>query len=535
MEQELYELKDLLEELKKRRTHESSTYKPLPKQLDFHKSTKWCRLAFGGNRSGKSRAAAQEIFWWFDESHPHQSTPKSPRIWVISAEYRTIYEGIWTHLKNVIPAWTIERIGPKVPNWDIPSFIESKKGARIDFISAQGGDDTRRKIQAAEIDLASIDEEVQGELITELEMRLVTRGGRFNVSATLVESEDWLLEFEAKAEANDPDIFITRLDSRDNKYNNEAALKRVMGKLSKEEYDVRILGKSRAISGIIYNSWRPEIHEVNPFTIPLSWTRVLIFDPGFRVAAALWVAVSPENYYTAYREMYLYNTSLPEIVAFWRRAEGWDFYNAPETTPEGFKQPGYEIRINDEPQFAVSGIWEPGPNIENIIYRICDPAGFRHHPDGSVGVAIRLANEYDLHFIPGESKDKGVNIEDARQLLIPDLTGRPRFTVFNILEKFIWERRKYRFKGDKYDRNRDTAPDRPIKRDDHLMNCFEYFASAKLIHRPPATDNQYWDKLARTPEEGIKFPKDSRDFKLRLRKARMRVRKEEYMRGIIDG
>jgi len=185
---QLAELVSTLEAIQERQQHASVTYDPLPKQKLFHESPCWCRMAFGGNRSGKSRCTGQESYWYFSHTHPYQETPKKCRIWVLSAEYRTIFEGIWTHLKNVIPPWDIAKVGPKVPNWDVPSYVESKNGSRIDFISAQGGGkDARKKLQAAEIDLLVIDEEISGELWLELQMRLVTRGGKIIISATLVE------------------------------------------------------------------------------------------------------------------------------------------------------------------------------------------------------------------------------------------------------------------------------------------------------------------------------------------------------------
>jgi hypothetical protein len=466
---------------------------------------------FGGNRSGKSRSSAQEIFWWFDQSHPYQQTPKSPRIWVLSVEYRTIYEGIWSHLKNVIPDWTIAKIGPKIPGWDIPTYVESKKGARIDFISAIGGDDTRRKLQSAEIDLLSIDEEVGGELWTELQMRLLTRGGRVVVSATLVESEDWLLNLEDEAESGakenlkETGVSLFRLDTTLNKYNNQELLGRIFKNLSEEEKEVRIYGKRRRSVGLVYNSYNSDIHEIAPFPIPPTWTRVMAFDPGWRIAAALWIAIGPENQKVAYREMYLANVSLGEIVKFIRASEGYIFD-------------------------ADRKIWIESDNFENIDLRLIDPSAFRHLEDGSLGVGYQLSNDFDLNFASGYN-DKRTNVEDVRSWLDkrigPEGQKTPELMVFKTLEYFKKERSKYRLNPDKSKRDKDQATDRPLKKDDHLMNCLEYLASARPYYRPAQTYKDKFKEQISKKAEDVEWP-DNRLQKIKLIRERNKLLIDDY-------
>lgn len=490
---------ELLEELNKRKKHASQTYNPLdnqPQQLAYHKDDAWCRLLFGGNRSGKSRGAAQEIYWFFSESHPYLTTPSAPRIWVLSAEYRTIFEGIWTHLKNVIPPWSIAKVGSKLPNWDIPSYITSKTGARIDFISAQGGEETRKRLQAAEIDLLAIDEEVGGELWIELQARLVTRGGKVIVSATLIESEDWLLDLEEQAKQGSTDVKIFRLDSRKNTFNNAAAMQRFMSNLSAEEQDVRIYGRSRKMSGLVYANWS-DLNDIEPFPIPDGWTKAMCLDPGHRTAAALWIAINDRQQAIAYREMYLHNCELIDVANFIQEAE------------QG----------------------------ERIDFRYCDPAGFKHHDDGSVGVAIQMAQDYGIYFIPASSRNKDQNIEDVRRWLHKDLTGIPGFRIFNTLQNFKLERRKYRFPKDKGNRDRAEPRNLPIKRLDHLMNCWEYLATARIQYNPMRTEQEMIETLALNPNIDISIlfnpaNADNEEYQRKLAvlvtKKRFKLRSNDY-------
>lgn len=506
-ENELRELITLFEEIQERDNHESVKYSPLPKQEPFHKSKVWIRLVLGGNRSGKSRSAAQEIYWTWSGTHPYQEVPKKARIWCLSAEYRTLYEGIWLHLQKIIPPWDIAKVGSKIPGWDIPSYIESKTGSRIDFISSQGGKDARKKVQAAEIDLLSVDEEISGELWTELRFRLVSKGGRVIISATLVESEDWLIDLEAAAEQGSADVAVFRLDTRENTHNSQEILDKFIGSLSQDDFEVRILGKSRRVKGLVYAAFngdvgRPESNVIKPRKIPDNYNRIMVYDPGFRTSAALWVAISPTLKAIAYREMYLHSVSLAEVVQFIRRAEGYVYED---------------------------GIWQPGPKTEVVSTRIIDPAGFHRMTDGTPSIGDRLATDYELFFIKGFN-DKRTNIEDGRKLLEVQTDGTPGFVVFDTLENFLSERRKYRIRGATPGRDRDEGKDLPIKKDDHLMNCFEYFSSSGYAYNPYIKSLEIRE-AAEMADEEVDYPLDNvRSFKHKLKKARL----DAYRRQLMD-
>lgn len=503
---ELLELNELLDELKKRQEHPFNTYvpddSPARNQLGYHKCKAWCRLLFGGNRSGKSRSAAQEIVWLATGTHPHQTNKQGLRIWIMSTEYRTIYEGIWLHLKNTLPPWYITKLGSKVPGWDIPSYIETKNGTRIDFISAIGGEETRRKVQAAEIDHLFIDEEIDGVLWVELQMRLLTRGGRLTVSATLIESEDWLVELEKQGEATqaDPnaDVRIFRLDTRSNKYNDQAALNRVLATMSPEEQEVRILGRSRKAAGLVYNSWNKHIHEIQPFEIPDNYTRAMALDAGFRTCAALWVAIDPNGRSIAYREMYLHNATLADVVHFINVSEGKEFDNETQK-------------------------WVAGPKgVEEIAIRLIDPAAFATLQDGSVGVGVQLTNDYGFPFGPADNEWR-TGVENCRKWLLTDLQGIANFRIFNTLQYFQQERSKYRVNPDRTKRDKDSAPDRPLKRNDHLMDCWRYLANAQLQYRPAMSYETLLRKQALNIQD-VEFT--DRNHQVRVMRERDRLRKQ---------
>jgi len=503
---ELWELVDLIDELGRRSEHAFSTYTPLSDpeidQLAYHKSKHWCRLVFGGNRSGKSRVTAQEILWWCTHSHPYQETPKSPRIWVIAPEYRIIYEGIWSHIRDNLPDWEIEKLGVKVPQWSIPTFIKFKKGGQVDFISAEGGESDRRKLQAAEVDLVCIDEEISGDLWIEIEARLITRGGRVNISATLVSSEEWLVDLEQQGEdPNNKEVGVFRLNTEHNIYNSKKAVERWKKKLSREDYEVRILGRSRKTRGIIYRP--PPSVSIDSFDLPASWPRVMVFDPGHRVAAALWFALSPDGHRYCYREMYLLYTTLGECVEFVKLAEG---------------------------QRMEQGIWFRTPKAENIFYRIIDPSAYNTPQDGSQSTADQLLEHYGLDFNPGIN-NKNQNIEDVRRLFLPE--ANPVLKVFNNLANFWSEIRKYRLKERKLRPSSDQPRAVPLKRFDHLMNCLEYFASSDVEYLLPESATPTLRQEAERDDEEIDWPEDQEQRhskKLRIARLRQNSKRGNFWR-----
>ena len=53
------------------------TYKPYPKQEEFHRSPCLGRYVAGANRAGKSDAEVMEAIWWCTNTHPWLERPKS--------------------------------------------------------------------------------------------------------------------------------------------------------------------------------------------------------------------------------------------------------------------------------------------------------------------------------------------------------------------------------------------------------------------------------------------------------------------------
>lgn len=433
-------------------------------QLGFHKSKRMHRVLLGGNQSGKSRAAAQEIRWWAMQDHPHQKTPTAPKIWVISASYTTLEEGIWKHLQDIMPGWEIKRRGQIIPHTDIPQKVILRSGAEIRFISAVGSNTARRKTQAAAIDLLVIDEEVEDVVYEELMVRRLAKGAKSVVSATAVESVEWLVNLEERFEEGDKNVDVFRLDTREAAragHVDKEVLRDLEAMITDEEKAVRIEGKTRRRQGLVYPEFTPDFI-CDPFEIPKDWARYMAIDPGWNIFAVLWIAISPDRRSYVYRELYEHATTARTIADKIYGAEGWSLNGA----------------WRDDGSDVYAAKWLINPEVsEPITQRWIDPAEFGSNPGGGLKVGNILAGEHGIVCVPARN-DVEYGIEMVRRTLVPGWDGIPRTQIFSTCRNFLKERAKYRRRNPRtFSRDTNERKAAPVKKADHLMDCWRYIVA----------------------------------------------------------
>lgn len=483
-------LQEAVKELQRRDEHPFNQYVPTDfpehNQLNFHKSNHRYRLLFGGNQSGKSLANAHEIAWWLTGKHPYRKVPKPPiYIWNISTEYITILDGVYRHLKRIIPDWEIKKQGPNVVGHPLPSYIEFKNGSIITFKSAKG--ESREKFQAAGVNLISIDEEISADIFDELEARTLATGGEFIISATLVESYDWILDLEQRGLNNDPDVFISRLDTRRNPYINQKVLGILLKKWSSDTQQYRIEGKSRRSHGLVYNTWENEKHRIARFPIPLEWKRLRAIDPGIRTCAVLWIAIAPDDHAYAYRELYAHNEPLHQIAIAIKSCEGYSLNKELSHKFEHF-------------------VWEKTEDRESetIDVSLIDPKAKARFESGAVGILEQLHTRYALSSIPADNELRA-GLEDVRQWLDPQADGLPGFRCFEHLDNFLSEVRGYRLSMRKPTKYQGEPLDKPIRKDNHLMDCWRYIARERPKFKKYPRTEEYDDyKRPFNPAEALR-------------------------------
>ena len=454
--------KSILQEFSRRKSHAINAYVPTNKkdhdQLSYHKAQNRYRLLFGGNQSGKSHAAAYDCACNARGKNPfgHPNiTGRDVVIWVISTEYATIRNGIYNHLRNIIPDWELLTSGAKIPGTNLPSYFEVKRPdgfkTTIWFMSAKG--DSREKFQAAAVDYFYIDEEIESYIWEELEARTLATAGTFSISATLVESYEWITKLESMALAGNPKVFMTRLRTDLNDYLDQDTVEYLKSKWSYETKEYRIYGKSRLIQGVVYNTWDDRKHIVDDFKIPEDWPRWNSIDPGIRVCAALWIACDPEGNCFGYREMYAQNEPLWQIAIEIKKAERFKLDK--ELT----------LKFNHY-------VWEETDESEHMVIRLIDPKGRARSEAGEESILSQLYSRYGLACTPADSSMR-TGLEDCRFWIEGE---PPRFRIFRSLFNFQEERRVYKFRPASSKINQSEPIDDPVRKKNHLMDCWRYIA-----------------------------------------------------------
>lgn len=220
--------------------------------------------------------------------------------------------------------------------------------------------------------------------------------------------------------------------------------------------------------GLVYPQLQDASIWIEPFEIPPYWERYMGYDFGLNhPTASLWGAVDPME-----GILYLYD----------------EHY-------ESGKSVQYHSKIIHKKMDQIPA--------GRLMPPVADPAGQNKQLDGSGSMFDHYA-EYGIYFNPAKNK-----IEDGilKAYTFLDL-GKVR--IFNTLKNFRKEAAGYKYPERSLSDNRRKDDEKPIKKDDHLMDCFRYIVQ-ELPDDPEALMNKSYGLVMQNQYRESTLPHALRD------------------------
>lgn len=286
-----------------------------------------------------------------------------------------------------------------------------------------------------------------------LQGRLRGRGIRKGILTTNPKGHDWIYRWFVqkdflKTEEAKKQMHLIKAPSTENIHLPEGYLQSMMSAWDDARIKREIEGSFDAFEGQVYSDFRRDVHVVRPFRIPASWERHIRIDHGYRnPAAVLFFAVSPEGDCYVYRELYVREWLIKEIVRGNKKEQ---------------KQ-GLTDYIKGAGSFKTAKI-DPSTKARRGSNGASDYDEYRRHWPEELPV-LQLAKN-----------DVQVGIDRVKSYLKPDQkTGKPMLYIFDTCTNLLEEITTYRYPDLKPNQVGSKAEDeKPIKVDDHALDALRY-------------------------------------------------------------
>ena len=310
-------------------------------------------------------------------------------------------------------------------------------------------------LNAAYIDEAS---QVSEAAFVLLQSRLRGAHVRKILMTTNVAGHDWLyhryvkqdgLKEEAKKQFK-----LIHAPSTENIHLPPGYVESMLASWSDDKIQREIYASWDSFSGQVYTEFRRDVHVIQPFVVPTTWTRIIGIDAGFRNAACwLWAAIDYDENVFIYREFYEKEWLVQEIV------KGNKKLNKPGVLQLGKGEKIEQARIDPSTK-AVRG--QTGVS-EYETY-------LEHLPP-------------DFPLMPANN-EVAAGIDRVKTFLqIRQPTNKPRLFIFNTCINLIEELTNYRYKELSSNQiGQMNEKEEPVKANDH--SCFVKGTLVRTISGP---------------------------------------------------
>lgn len=448
-------------------------------ESDFSKFTADIKIFgfLGGNRSSKTeRGAFLAVAWlmgkeYFRDEPSWRYVKDLPipehgcNIWAVGLDFSVIRDVIWNEklrrghqhpgLLPAVPSPLIVRIS------DSEFQIQVDVNGRKSNLTCKSADSGREKLQSASVDLVWIDEECDVEVFDELYQRTVDCAGKILITLTPLSDissgakRPWVYELHKEFKSGRKDVVFVFLSALDNPFiPDDEKIKLKEKWLGHVEERARLYGDFIKRSGLVYTQWDRARHVLKKQNLPSEWRRIVSIDPAATgVTAAVWAAISPRN------DVYLYRLYYERDLIVSDHAKNLLIRNA-----------GDKIDT-----WIIDPFWGAARNAET------HKQGYQLYRENNV--PVRLAPR-------AEDYGRDVMAEYLSSTLNPSSRGSKLFVVGE-LEQFCSEIESYVW--DSYSKGimKGMSKDKPMKRNDHLINAVQYLLSLRPKGRVGGSINPY--------------------------------------------
>jgi len=410
----------------------------------------------GGNRSGKTTCGCVEFLWHLTNTYPDWY-PEGKR-YKRSVKGRIFCEDFQkAGMRVIVPAleeWLdMSFVSKKVRNpMGFPIYWELKNGSSFEILTYEQKTD---QYEGWKGDMAWFDEPPPRDKYIATIRGLIDSNGRAWLTLTPLK-QPWLYD-ELFANADGANVFAVTMDIRDNLIREEdgihyghlteEAIRKFENSLKPEEREARIHGRFLHLTGLVYKQFDSNLHLVDSIKPRKEWTRYMAIDPHPRTPThCLWIAIDPEDNLWVYDELVLGNMDIQQMSNAIRAQEGPYPAHIRYIDPAMDNDNTLEGGFNARKEFMKHGIYTIRANND--------------WPYGKNAVETALQPVWN-HFLGKE----------VPRLRISK-NGCPRL-VYELLH-YVWD--DYKHQGEDK-----TPKQKPMKKDDHLLDCLRYILAGNPV------------------------------------------------------
>jgi hypothetical protein len=231
----------------------------------------------------------------------------------------------------------------------------------------------------------------------------------------------------------------------------------------------RLFGDFETTGGMVYDEWDDEMHVIDSFAPPSHWCAFRCMDHGrTNPTAGIWVAISPEGDFFAYRELVSADATITDNVRKIVEMSGNYLRQTGEQTTAAGTLTRYVEMVGD--------------NGEQYVFDVIDGRSFKS-PDlnsrMNVGQLYRTAGLHRLQPAPIQPVETTIpiikeylRIDPERIHYVTKKRGAPRLYVMRSCPQLIKDLKAYRNREDKS--RTGIISEKPHAKNDHTLDALRY-------------------------------------------------------------